>query len=106
MFASEMLWCARLSKTRQLCSPVFITCPAMHGGSSIGPRDAMGKITELGCAELGRDCFSRGRTDEGKQDLSVVFPEKTFHGSHRLDLVMIRPPGVDKGAFISGLGYS
>ncbi len=27
------------------------------------------------------------------------FLEKTFHGSHRLDLVIIRPPGVDNGAF-------
>ncbi len=64
MFASGMLWSARLSKTRQLCSPVFITSPAMHAGSSIGHRDALGTITELGCAELGRDCFSRGSTEE------------------------------------------
>ena len=28
------------------------------------------------------------------------FPAKPFHGSHRLDLVMIRPPGIDNGAFI------
>jgi hypothetical protein len=28
------------------------------------------------------------------------FPGKTFHGSHRLDLVMISPQGVDNGAFI------
>jgi hypothetical protein len=30
------------------------------------------------------------------------FPEKTFHGSHRfkLDIVMLRPPGVDNCAFI------
>ena len=29
------------------------------------------------------------------------FPGKTFHSSHRLDLVMsITPPGVDNGAFI------
>jgi hypothetical protein len=27
------------------------------------------------------------------------FPEKTFHGSHRLDFVLIRPKGVDNGAF-------
>ena len=27
------------------------------------------------------------------------FPAKPFHGSHRLDLVMIRPPGIDNGAF-------
>jgi hypothetical protein len=27
------------------------------------------------------------------------FPAKTFHGSHRMDLVMIRPPGIDNGAF-------
>jgi hypothetical protein len=32
------------------------------------------------------------------------FPAKTFHGSHCLDLVMIRPPGdspgIDNGAFV------
>ena len=28
------------------------------------------------------------------------FPDKTFHGSHRLDLVMIRPPGIDSGGFV------
>jgi hypothetical protein len=27
------------------------------------------------------------------------FQAKRFHGSHRLDLVMIRPPGIDNGAF-------
>jgi hypothetical protein len=28
------------------------------------------------------------------------FPAKTFYGSHRLDPVMIRPPGIDHGAFV------
>ena len=28
------------------------------------------------------------------------FPAKPFHGSHRMDLVMIRPPGIDNGAFV------
>ena len=28
------------------------------------------------------------------------FPAKTFNGSHRMDLVMIRPPGIDNGAFV------
>ena len=28
------------------------------------------------------------------------FPTKMFHGSHRMDLVMIRPPGIDNGAFV------
>jgi hypothetical protein len=28
------------------------------------------------------------------------FPAKPFHGSHQLDLVMIRPPGIDNGAFV------
>jgi hypothetical protein len=28
------------------------------------------------------------------------FPGKKFHGSHRLDLVMIRPPGIDNGGFV------
>jgi hypothetical protein len=27
-------------------------------------------------------------------------PAKTFHGIHRLDIVMIRPPGIDNGAFV------
>ena len=29
-----------------------------------------------------------------------LFPAKLFHGSHRLDLVMIRLPGIDNGAFV------
>jgi hypothetical protein len=28
------------------------------------------------------------------------FPAKPFYGSHRLDFVMIRPPGIDHGAFV------
>ncbi len=28
------------------------------------------------------------------------FPAKPFHGSHRLDLVMIRQQGIDNGAFV------
>ena len=28
------------------------------------------------------------------------FPANPFHGSHRMDLVMIRPPGIDNGAFV------
>ena len=28
------------------------------------------------------------------------FPAKPFYGSHRLDPVMIRPPGLDHGAFV------
>ncbi len=28
------------------------------------------------------------------------FPANPFYGSHRLDLVMIRPPGIDNGAFV------
>ena len=31
---------------------------------------------------------------------SNPFPSKPFHGSHRLDMVMIRPPGIDNGAFV------
>ena len=31
---------------------------------------------------------------------SNAFPAKPFHGSHRLDMVMIRPPGIDNGAFV------
>ena len=29
-----------------------------------------------------------------------LFPAKQFHGSHRLDHVMIRPPGIDHGGFV------
>ena len=28
------------------------------------------------------------------------FPAKPFHGSHRLDMVVIRPPGIDNGGFV------
>jgi hypothetical protein len=28
------------------------------------------------------------------------FPKKTFYGSHRMDPVIIRPPGIDHGAFV------
>jgi hypothetical protein len=28
------------------------------------------------------------------------FPAKSFHGSHRLDMVIIRPPGIDNGGFV------
>ena len=28
------------------------------------------------------------------------FPRKMFYGSHRMDPVMIRPPGIDNGAFV------
>jgi hypothetical protein len=28
------------------------------------------------------------------------FPTKMFNGSHRMDPVMIRPPGIDNGAFV------
>ncbi len=28
------------------------------------------------------------------------FPAKPFYGSHRMDLVMIRPPGLYHGAFV------
>ena len=31
---------------------------------------------------------------------SNPFPAKPFHGSHRMDLVMIRPPGSENGAFV------
>jgi hypothetical protein len=29
-----------------------------------------------------------------------LFPAKPFYGSHGLDLVKIRPPGIDNGAFV------
>jgi hypothetical protein len=33
-------------------------------------------------------------------DILNPFPAKTFYGSHRLDPVMIRPPGIDNEAFV------
>ncbi len=30
----------------------------------------------------------------------LPFPAKPLYGSHRLDLVMIRPPGIENGAFV------
>ncbi len=31
---------------------------------------------------------------------SHLFPKKTFYSCHRMDLVMIRPPGIETGAFM------
>jgi hypothetical protein len=48
------------------------------------------------------DCLVLGHTkNKGVQRISCnPFPAKPFYGSHHLDLVMIRPPGIDHGAFI------
>ena len=35
-----------------------------------------------------------------QRDYCNSFPAKPFYGSHRLDLIMIRPPGLDHGAFV------
>ena len=29
-----------------------------------------------------------------------LFPKKMFYGSHRMDPIIIRPPGIDNGAFV------
>jgi hypothetical protein len=34
-------------------------------------------------------------------DHSSPFPEKQFYGSYRMDLVMIRPPGIEAGIVVS-----
>ena len=48
------------------------------------------------------NCLVRGHTKHsGVQRVYCnPFPSKPFHGSHRLDPVMIRPPGIDNGAFV------
>ena len=48
------------------------------------------------------NCLVLGHTKyKGVQRVySNSFPAKPFHGSHRLDMVMIRPPGIDNGAFV------
>jgi hypothetical protein len=48
------------------------------------------------------NCLVLGHTKyKGVQRVySNPFPTKPFHCSHRLDMVMIRPPGIDNGAFV------
>jgi hypothetical protein len=48
------------------------------------------------------NCLVIGNTNfKGVQPVYCnPFPAKPFYGSHRLDLVMIRPPGIDNGAFV------
>ncbi len=48
------------------------------------------------------NCLSLGHTKyDGVQRVYCnPFPAKPFHGSHRLDIVMIRPLGIDNGAFV------
>ena len=48
------------------------------------------------------NCLVIGHTKyKGVQRVNCnPFPAKPFHGSHRLDVVMIRPPGIDNGAFV------
>jgi hypothetical protein len=36
----------------------------------------------------------------GQQVYSDPFPKKRFFICHRMDLIMIRPPGIEAGAFI------
>jgi hypothetical protein len=43
------------------------------------------------------NCLVLGHT---KHNGCNPLPAKTFHGSHRLDIVMIRLPGIDNGAFV------
>ena len=58
--------------------------------------DALLKTLELyNCLVLGHTKY------KGVQRVYCnPFPEKPLHGSHRMDLVMIRPPGIDNGAFV------
>ena len=54
-----------------------------------------GHFTLYNCLVLGHTKYS------GVQRVYCnPFPSKPFHGCHRLDPVMIRPPGIDNGAFV------
>ncbi len=48
------------------------------------------------------NCLVLGHTKyKGVQQIYCnLFPAEPFYGSHNLDLVMIRPPSVDHGAFV------
>jgi hypothetical protein len=48
------------------------------------------------------NCLMLGHTKyNGVQQVYCnPYPAKPFHSSHRLDIVMIRPPGIDDGAFV------
>ncbi len=48
------------------------------------------------------NCFVLGHTKyNGVQRVYCnPFPAKPYHSSHHLDIVMIRPPGIDNGAFV------
>jgi hypothetical protein len=56
------------------------------------------------------NCLVLGHTKNNLKGVQRIycnpFPAKPFYGSDRLDFVMIRPPGIDHGAFQSGMpGY-
>ena len=48
------------------------------------------------------NCLLLGQTKyKGVQRLYCnLFPGKAFHGSHHLNLIMIRLPGIDNGGFV------
>ncbi len=50
----------------------------------------------------GNNCVLLGHTKYKGMQLIYCnpFPAKPFHGCHRQDLVIIRPPGIDNGAFV------
>ena len=55
----------------------------------------MGHFALYNCVVLGHTKY------KGVQRIYCnPFPANPFHGCHRLDLVIIRPPGIDKGAFV------
>ena len=55
----------------------------------------MGHFALYNCVVLGQTKY------KGVQRIYCnPFPAKPFHGCHRLDLVIIRPPGIDNGAFV------
>ncbi len=54
-----------------------------------------GHIALFNCLVIGNTKF------KGVQRVYCnLFPAKQFYGSHRLDLVMVRPQGIDNGAFV------
>jgi hypothetical protein len=48
------------------------------------------------------NCLVLGHTKYSgvQRDYCNLFLAKQFHGSHSMDLVMVRPPGIDNGAFV------
>ncbi len=74
---------------------MWIILLGISPSSDIGSAQHKGRFALYNCLVLGHTEFP------GVQRIYCnPFPAKTFYGSHRLDPVMIRPPGIDHGAFV------